>query len=155
MYKDLEGYWRRDWKYDLIAPTVFIFILFTIVIVHTVVEYNNPERIRAQADLKREFSLTHPPPGDVPLHESYSPKIERRAMTGDKFKSELNAMQLMLYYDRELTSKGWRIASERPPHGTIIRTYKKGEYTATLEYDTSDQNSVFNYSLTFTWGLDE
>jgi len=92
----------------------------------------------------------------INFNKSHKP---RQALVGSKYSTNLNYAEIRKYYDKELENHGWHFINEKAVRdwgrdfGGKIAHYRKGNYTASLQYAGNPKEYGWAYSLDLTWGL--
>jgi len=111
--------------------------------------------------LLQEFQLIRPLAGSavVDTQEHYSRLFQGKALVGAEYATEADYTTVYQYYDKELSSKGWRFVEEhqvktmyRNDEGQE-RSYCKGPLFAGLFYRSRRAQAGWKYALDLTWGV--
>jgi len=108
--------------------------------------------------LEKEFSYIQalPDAKTINLNKSHKP---RQALVGSKYSTNLDYAEIRKYYDKELENQGWHFINEKAVRdwgrdfGGKIAHYRKGDYTASLQYAGNPKEYRWAYSLDLTWKL--
>jgi hypothetical protein len=120
-----------------------------------------PAAEKTQYDTEREFEKISPIPLAAPGHH-HSMHKTHQGVVSTEYKTELGYGEIRAFYDKELTSQGWRFAREREviydgqdSGGKELR-YCKGGYAAGLQYaGRLEKEFGWTYTFALTWGLSD
>jgi len=113
--------------------------------------------------LLSEFGSLEPMPGAVvkSTKDNYSSYNSHKALVGANYTSNAAYSEIVQYYDRELSARGWNRVSERhtlvwgKDLGGREAHYCKGPLAASLFYAGSDRSRAWTYAIDLSWSLDD
>jgi hypothetical protein len=111
--------------------------------------------------LLQEFRLIQPLPGSdvVSTFDNYSRLTPGKAGVGASYAVKAEYLTIYQYYDKELSSKGWRFVEEHPiqsmygDFGGQERRYCKEQLSAVLDYAGPRAQYGWTYGLGLSWGV--
>jgi len=147
-------FWRRaGWAWGLILLSVFVGDRVL----------NGARGAKQHQESLQEFQQLRSLPNAtvVSTSDSYSSWNSHRALVGATYRTELPYGEIANFYDSELRSHGWKLASEKPMKdwgkdlGGSELTYCKGAFAATLQFAGTQANYGWTYAFDLTWGLND
>ena len=118
-----------------------------------------PEAKRAMQALEVEASVVNPPPHShvsrSATHKTRSALVSYTYSTS----TEMSYPELRTYYDAQLVAHGWTFVREQSDRawgkdlGGTSAYYRKGAYTARLQFAGAKANYDWTYSLDYSWGM--
>jgi hypothetical protein len=154
-----KGYRLRKLSSEGMVAGVIVLVLFGAIVVFLFyIDANSERAIQAQADLETEFHSIPRPSQAVPFDYYASHKMQHALVT-EKYRTTLSDQEIREYYDDHLTEHGWKFLKEEPLYdwwrdlGGKTLYYRKGNYTAALEFQGQKADSGYAYSLGLSWGL--
>jgi hypothetical protein len=133
----------------LLFVGVLLFVGYDVVI-------NGPEARKHLQVLEHEAQRIAPPPGATRL--SVSPRHKPgQAGLSTAYETPLPYAQLRAHYDTALAAQGWTLQGEAPLRdwgkdlGGRTAQYRKGEYTAALQFAGAEADYGWTYALELEW----
>ncbi len=119
--------------------------------------FHGPEAKRAMEALEGEASVVRPPHSATETRHSATHK-PHSALVTSTYSTAMSYPELRSYYDVELAAHGWTFIREQSDRawgndlGGFSAYYRKGVYTATLQFAGVKANYGWTYAVGLGWG---